>query len=329
MGSPLSTDAAFPGTMPGEDAGNCMEEPPADDSSTTQTSKTRSWWQWFVSLNREDGTVANPGGYDELNQDATVILRPNVIEGLSFNFNAPVSDSFMLGSGIDLGAKDCSGTFALTANYFTNRLVMLSRTTPTNGRINGRIFINHCPSFTTKAVADVGIEPDSSRVSCDFDYRAARSSSQIKLATGRVIAFNHLHSLSPNFAIGAEALVQARSGFCAMTFALKHDNSSHTTSLSLATFGPLVASYVRKVNKKVSFATEFFMDMRTKESHVTLGYRFDLLTATVVGHVDSVGRVAATLEERVNPALALSLSAELDHTRENHRFGFGISIGSN
>lgn len=298
----------------------------SDSKSKEPSGKHQSWWDWLTTHD-PSSDIPNPGGYDDLNQEAMIVLRPNLIDGLSFNFNAPLSEVFALGSALDMGGKDTGSVFAINANYFTNKVAMISRTTPSNGRVLGRLLVNHSPALTTKVVADVGPEPDSSRVTCDFDYRAMRSSSQIKVASGRIFAFNHLHSVSKSLALGGEALVQARSGFAAVTLGAKYSNASQTASLSVATFGPVIASYVRKVNPKVSFATELFVDGRTKDSLVTMGYRFDLSTSTVIGHIDSTGKVAATLEERINPALSLILSAQLDHPKEAYSFGFGVNIG--
>lgn len=294
--------------------------------SNEASGKQQSWWDWLTTRD-PNSDIPNPGGYDDLNQEAMLVLRPNLIEGLSFNFNAPLSEVFALGSALDMGAKDTASVFAINANYFTDKVAMISRTTPSSGRVLGRLLINHSPALTTKVVADVGPEPDSSRVTCDFDYRAMRSSSQVKVASGRIFALSHLHSVSKSLAFGGEALVQARSGFAAVTLGGRYTNASHTASLSVATFGPIIASYVRKVSPKVSFATELFVDGRTKDSLVTMGYRFDLSTSTVIGHIDSTGKVAATLEERINPALSLILSAQLDHPKEAYSFGFGVNIG--
>lgn len=296
-------------------------------TSTGAAPKNSSQWRFWKS-NSDNEPLPNPGAYDEINQEATLVLRPNLVDGLSFNFNAPLSESFMMGSTVEMGGKTNSGQFAFNANYITNRLVMLSRTSPENGRVNGRIFLNVTPAMTAKLIADVGPEPESSRLSCDVDYRGLQSSSQLKFASGRIIALNHIHSVTPRFSIGGEVLVQARTGFTAMTMAFRHSDASRIASLSIGNFGPVIASYVRKVNPKVSFAAELFVDARTRESHLTAGYKFDLTTATIAGHVDTAGRVAATLEERINPALSLTLSGELDHVKDNHNFGFGINIGS-
>lgn len=204
---------------------------------------------------------------------------------------------------------------------------MISRTTPADGRVNGRIFINHTPALTSKIIADVGPQPDSSKGSWDLDYRGQDNCAQLKVASGSVVAFSYLQSVAPWLALGGEGFLQARSQFSAMTFAAKYQHEKDQASLSIATFGPVVANYVHRVSPRVAFAAELFVDARTRDSHVSFGYRFDLKSATVIGLIDSSGRVAATLEEKINPALSLTLSGELDHAKQNHKFGFGVNIG--
>lgn len=291
-------------------------------SFASLASATSPWWR-----NIERSELPNPGAYEEINQEASLILRPNLIDGMQFNFNAPLSSAFALGSGVEMGSKDRPGLFALNANFYTNKLVMISRTTPSDGRVNGRVFINHTPALTSKIVADVGVEPGSSKGSWDLDYRASDSCSQLKIANGGIVAVSYLQSVTPWLALGGEGFYQGKSRFSAITMAAKYSHQSDTASLSVASFGPVIASYVHKVNPKVSFATELFIDGRTRDSHLTIGYRFDLKSAVVVGHVDSTGRVAATLEERINPAFTLTLSGELDHSKESYNFGFGVNIG--
>lgn len=285
-----------------------------------------SIWRWISDL-RGGSDVPNPGLFDDINQDAIAILHPTPVEGLSFNFNAPLSEVFSLGSSVELGAKEGPGQFAFNANYFSNNIAMISRSNASNGRIFARVIMNHTPTLSSKIMADVGHEPDSSRFSGDLDYRGLQSSSQAKLTSGRIVSFTHLHALSKAFSVGGEAMIQTRSGFAAFTVATKYNVPGESASLSIASFGPLIANYVREVSPKVSFATELFLDTRTRDSQVTLGYKFNLSRASVIGNVDSTGKVVAILEERINPAFTLSLCGELNHVNNTQSFGIGVNIG--
>ena len=281
-----------------------------------------AWWRNF-----ERSDLPNPGAYEELNQEASIILRPNLIDGMQFNLNAPMSESFAMGSSMEMGCNDRPSQFAFNAHYYTNRIVMISRSTPSDGRVNGRIFLNHTPALTSKIIADVGPQPDSSKFSWDLDYRGSDYSSQLKVASGGIMAVSYLQSITPSLALGGEGFHQNKSGFSAITLAGKYKLAQGTASMSVSSFGPIIASYVHRVTPKVAFASELFLDSRTRDSHLTVGYRFDLKSAVVIGNIDSTGRVAATLEERINPALSLILSGELFHQKEEYKFGFGVNIG--
>jgi mitochondrial import receptor subunit TOM40 len=294
-----------------------------DNSAPRVTDSNFSWWRNFPR-----SELPNPGAYEDMNQEATIILRPNTFEGMSFNMSMPVgSQSFSLGQSIEMGAKDSPGSYAFSANYFTNRLVMISRVTPVDGRVNGRIFYTHTPSLTSKIIADVGSEPDSSKASWDLDYRGTDFCSQLKLANGGIAAVSYLQSVTPTIAIGGEGFYQGKSRFSAITAAAKYSNGSDIASLTVASFGPIIASYMHRVNPKTAYATEMYIDGRTMDSHVSLGYRFDLTTSSVTGNIDSSGRVAAVLESRINPILTFNLTGEIDHARGESRFGWGVSLG--
>lgn len=311
-------------------AAAASSSPSSSPSSSSSSSSSSSFWRWLTSRPSADAgasDVANPGVFDDLNQQAMPILHANAVEGLSFNFNTPLSEVFALGSSFEMGARDRPGTFAFNANYFTSNLALISRSTPGNGRIFARVLANHSPALSTKLNAEVGAEPDSSRLACDVDYRALRSSSQIKLASGRILAATHLHAVTKALSLGGEAMVQTRSGFTAFTLGGRYQVPGHSLCATFASYGPIVCSYVRQVSPKVSFAAELFVDMRSRESTVNAGYKFDLTNASITGRIDSSGKVTAVLEERINPAVALTLCGELDHAKDTQAFGIGVNIG--
>jgi mitochondrial import receptor subunit TOM40 len=285
----------------------------------------KAWWRSFPR-----SELPNPGAYEDMNQEATMILRQNTFEGLQFNMTMPIgSQAFSMGQTVEMGAKDHPGAYAFAANYFSNRLVMISRVTPADGRVNGRIFYTHTPSLTSKFNADVGSDPDSAKASWDLDYRGEDFCSQLKIANGGIAALSYLQSVTPTIAIGGEGFFQGKSGFSAITAAAKYANGTDIASITVASFGPVIASYMHRVNPRSAFATEIFIDGRSRDSHVSCGYRFDLTSSSVMGNIDSSGRISATVEERINPVLSFLLSGELDHQREEYRFGFGVNIGGN
>lgn len=319
-----AAEASAAAARPDSGAGLSSDAKKKFETFSESVEATKGYWWWGF----ERSELQNPGAYDEMSTECNMILRQNLIEGLSFNMQLPVSQSVQLGQSFDLGSKDRPGMFAACGNYFSNNLVIMSRLSPSDERLNTRAFWNHTPTMTSKINADVGLtDPTSSKGSWDLDYRGSDFCAQAKVASGGIYALSYLQSVTPWLALGGEGFYQSKTMFSAITAAAKYSHGADTATVSIATFGPIMASFVHRLNPRVAFATEFFMDGRTSESHVSVGYRFDLRSATVTGVVDSSGRVSATVEEKINPGLALILSGELDHRREDYKFGFGVNIG--
>lgn len=59
----------------------------------------------------------------------------------------------------------------------------------------------------------------------------------------------------------------------------------------------------------------------------SFGYDYMLRQCRLRGKIDSNGVVAAYLEERLNMGVNFLLSAEIDHSKKNYKFGFGMTVG--
>jgi len=102
----------------------------------------------------------------------------------------------------------------------------------------------------------------------------------------------------------------------------------------------LTASYSHKVaeteKSKIWLATDIRLKPLSIDAHnrgedscgaASVGYQIDLRQSSLKGMLDSSGRVSTTVEERLNPAVSLLVSAQLDHAAEDYKFGFGMNVG--
>lgn len=324
--SATTSDPTTPNSSNPDESSSSSTEPLQSFSDVVdKKSKSRSgrWW-WGI----ERSELPNPGSYDEMAQDAQIVLRQNLIEGLQFNMILPQSANLATGIMFDMGAKDRPGQFGSLVNYFTNSTVVMSKFTPSDCALSGRIFYRHTPNLTSRVQANVTLmDLAESKGDCELDYRGPSYCAQLKFAGGGVCALSYLQSVTPWLALGGEGFFQTKTAFSAITFAGKYFHGKDTASVTVAAFGPIFATYCRKVNEKVTLASELFVDSRTRDSHVQLGYKFDLKHATCTGVITSEGKVSAVVEEKINPGLSLILSGELDHQREDYKFGFGINFG--
>lgn len=305
---------------------------------------TSSSW-WWKAIERTD--LPNPGAYEEINQEATAILRPNLFDGVRFDMNVPVTGAISTGHSIEMGSAQSPPGYALSVNYMSSTLVAVSRL-DMNGRLNGRLFYTHTPNLVSKLLvsrqpaedgaaaamiaaasgAPTPAPPTSSSTAMyDLDYRGSDYSANLKLGTGGIVALSYMQSLAPSFSMGGEGFFQTKNKFSALTAAARYVATDGIFTATVASFGPVIGSYVHRVSPRVSLATELFWDARSRESYVTAGYKFDLRSATIIGQVTSTGKVAAYLEEKLNPGVSFLLSGEVDHRQQQYKFGFGLQIG--
>jgi hypothetical protein len=104
--------------------------------------------------------------------------------------------------------------------------------------------------------------------------------------------------------------------------------TNKSVSTCIATLGHVGLSYTQKVNEKVGLSTElaFTAGQNGWESVWSMGYEYRLRMGMFRGHIDSGAKVAAYLEEFLNPNTKFILSGELDHSKKQYRFGVGLSM---
>lgn len=78
---------------------------------------------------------------------------------------------------------------------------------------------------------------------------------------------------------------------------------------------------------QVSLATDFMWNWNAREATASFGYDYMLRQCRLRGRIDTEGKIAAFLEERINVGVNFLLSAELDHAKKDYKFGFGLTVG--
>jgi mitochondrial import receptor subunit TOM40 len=86
-------------------------------------------------------------------------------------------------------------------------------------------------------------------------------------------------------------------------------------------------TYHQRVSDKAAVAADFLYNTNLRESVASVGYDYTFRQCRLRGSIDSNGKVAAFLEEQLGPGIKLLLSGELDHSRQDHKFGFGMTVG--
>ncbi|KAK1858789.1 hypothetical protein I4F81_001389 [Pyropia yezoensis] len=340
--SPAETTAATPPPPPTPSNGTTfVPKPPATpdmvgggsfmkfaSARSAAEAAAKAGTPWWRRVERTD--LPNPGGYEDISADASAILRPNLFDGVQLSMNLPLSPAFSIGHTFDMGGGGSPPRppgYAFTANYLSNSVVVLSRVDLT-GRVHGRAFVTHTPAVLSKVVAESTSEEGSAKATWDVEHRGSDAVSSLKVGNEGTLAASYLQSVTPSVSVGGQGFYQVKEQFSALTAAVKYADGGDLATATVASYGPVILTYMRRVNPRFALAAEMFVDARSRESLVTAGYRYDLRGATVVGQVDSNGRVATSVEEKIAPGFSFLLSGEVDHAAQEYRFGFGLQLGS-
>lgn len=217
-------------------------------------------------------------------------------------------------------------SYEFGANLIDQKGMLIGRLL-TDGRLNARVKYDVNESCSLKMQTQLANEKSFSQVMMDADLKGTDWQGQIKLGNNAFYGLNYLQSVTPALSLGGEAFWLGSQRKSGVGFAARHATDQAIATAQIATTGLLSATYVHRVGEKVSLATEFLWNWNTREATAAVGYDYFLRQCRLRGRIDSQGVVAAFLEERVNVGVNFLLSAEIDHSKKDYKFGFGMTIG--
>ncbi|GAB4814969.1 hypothetical protein N2152v2_002015 [Parachlorella kessleri] len=282
--------------------------------------------------------LPQPVRYEELQREVMMSLKPDLFEGLRFDITKPLNQNFALSHSVFMGNQDVPtagaqvvkmaiGTYEFGANLVTNKGNLLLGRINSDGRLTGRIKYDLTDWAAAKAQFQMAQEKGMSQAMFDCDLKGKDWNGQLKYGTSNFYGANYFQSITPQIAVGGEVFYlaeQRRSGF---GLAARRQADKSVATLQIANTGLISLSYVQKVSEKVSLASDFMYNVNSREATATFGYDYILRQCRLRGRIDSDGKIAAFLEERVNVGVNFILSAEIDHTKNDYKFGFGMAIG--
>ncbi|KAK9821212.1 hypothetical protein WJX81_000004 [Elliptochloris bilobata] len=279
-----------------------------------------------------------PVKYEELQRESMMSLKPELFEGLRFDFTKPLNQNFQLCHSIFMGNVDvptqnnqpvkmAMGTYEFGANLVSSKGDMMIGRILTDGRMSARIKYDVNDFVSLKAQMNLASEPGMSHGMLDVDFKGGDWNGQVKLGNNEFYGLNYLQSVTPSLALGGEAFWLGQQRKSGAGFAARHADAAHVATCQVATTGLVSLTYLQKVSEKVSLAADFLWNWNTREANAAFGYDYILRQCRLRGRVDTDGKVAAYLEERVNVGVNFVLSAEIDHWRKDYKFGFGMTVG--
>lgn len=282
-------------------------------------------------------TLPLPVRYEDLQKEMFMSLRPDVFEGMRFEFVKPLNPEFFLTHSIFMGNMEIPtqggpvykcpfSTYEFGTNILSKKMHLIGRMT-SEGRMNGRIKYDINDWLTFKWQAQLVNEPDVSQQMCDLDVKGPDFFGQLKFGSNGFFGANYLQSVTERLALGAEIFYmdeQRRSG---LGVAGRHVGDKHICAAQMANTGMLSVSYLHKIGEKAALAADFLYNSNLREATTSVGYDYAFQSARVRGKIDSNGVLSGFVEERLNPAVTFLLSGEVDHKKKDYKFGFGLQLG--
>ncbi|KAJ9081316.1 translocase of outer mitochondrial membrane [Entomophthora muscae] len=279
--------------------------------------------------------LANPGTYEEVHRDTKNVFPANLlIDGGQFEFIKMLSPNFQISNAFSLGSAQTPSSYNFIG-VAADEDSFFQATTDSEFNLNGRLHHTFGRGLTAKGVLQTGLNVAQSVYTLEGDYAGPDNAINIKTVnpspstgTGILVA-SYLQSITKNFALGSEVVVQRPSPEMedsVMSYVAKYATPQSTFVAQVHDQGVLETSYFHKVSDTAEFAAnlQIVAAPGKRDAICTLGAKFEFKQATMRTQIDTTGRVATLLEERIAPPLALLLSADLDHFKGQSRFGLGV-----
>lgn len=278
-----------------------------------------------------------PLAYEEIQREALMSLKPELFEGLRFDFTKMLSQKFALSHSLLMGSMEVpsqsadvikvpTAQYEFGANFLDPKLMLIGRLM-TDGRLNARVKCDLTENLALKVNAQLTSEPHYSQGMFNFDYKGTDYRAQFQIGNNAFYGANYIQSVTPNLSMGTEIFWLGQQRKSGIGFNSRYNTDKMVGTLQIASTGIVALSYVQKVSEKVSLATDFMYNHMSRDVTSSVGYDYMLRQCRLRGKIDSNGVVAAYLEERLNMGVNFLLSAEIDHSKKNYKFGFGMTVG--
>ncbi|XP_062196463.1 mitochondrial import receptor subunit TOM40-1-like isoform X1 [Phragmites australis] len=278
-----------------------------------------------------------PVPYEEIQREAFMALKPELFEGMRFDFTKVLNTYFTLNHSVIMGSIDLpsqgdevikipTSNYEFGANFLDPRMMLVGRVSH-DGRVNARVKCDLTDNLSLKINAQLTNEPHYSQGMFNFDYKGKDFRSQFQIGNNAFYGGNYIQSVTKNLSLGTEAFWLGQQRKSGVGFVARYDTKKMVVTGQIASTGMVALSYVQKISEKVSLASDFMYNQMTKDVTASFGYDYMLRQCRLRGKVDTNGVVSALLEERLTPGVNFVLSAEVDHWKKDHRFGFGMTVG--
>lgn len=296
--------------------------------------------------------LPNPGTVENIAREVQrdVFLNNYTFSGLRADLTKAFSISplFQVSHAFSMGSQGLP-PYTFAALFGTNKIFMQGNI-DNEGTLSTRFNYRWSPSLVTKTQIQIAPGPNQAMVQFDNEYTGNDFTASLKTLnpsmidgglTGIFIG-NYLQSVTPNLALGLEAIWQRaalnQGPETALSYCAKYKGRDWIASAQLAAGGAISTSYWRKLTDKVEAGVDLNLQFAglsgagmmggpvRKEGVTTVGAKYEFRMSVFRAQVDSTGKLSCLLEKRVAPPVQLTFAADMDHFKQQAKIGLAVSI---
>jgi mitochondrial import receptor subunit TOM40 len=302
---------------------------------------------------------SNPGPYEGASQDCKRLVMLDIHDGFRCDINKQLSPymavvhSFWLGTSMIPDGR--TKTYTWLTQVADESSLYMARVDPTRMSIDGRIHKSVLGGLAMCKL-QLGLSPDGQGDQClaDIDLNGQSWSANVKYGSvmgGLMYGCNYYQAITPKFSMGGEGMYIGAQQNMTTSYVLKYSIPAKGDGVELPKKAPgmpgpeapsstmaasynanqgLTLNYKRVVTpNRVTLGAELTANPASLESAVLLGAEFQWARSKLAVTVDGTGKMQSSLESKLGKEPGqpkLSLCAELDHMKDEMRFGYGLSI---
>ncbi|GMH93569.1 hypothetical protein TrVE_jg6862 [Triparma verrucosa] len=284
---------------------------------------------------------ANPGPWEAFNSDIKRYLFVDTFDGARVDLSKQLSPFLVINHNWWLGTTQLPN--GQKNNYTFTTQVMPSETTAVIGRADGNgmvearvhrgLIMTEDLQANAKLVCVTTPEfNEQNQMVADLDLAGKTWSGQIKYGAmmgGNVFGLNFVQAVTPSLSVGGDAMYLGSQNTSIGSYGVKYTGNSwcmagQWNGLQQSFF----CHYKKEVTKdRVTLAAEMQVQPGSGESAVTFGGEFNLKQSKISTVIDGSGCMKTVLDTKLGPAASVIFSGEVDHMKDNYKFGYGLTIG--
>ncbi|KAI3636426.1 hypothetical protein MIR68_005778 [Amoeboaphelidium protococcarum] len=297
--------------------------------------ETRGWVAAYNNWRKSWG-LPNPGKFEGMtNEVRGVFANQMLFDGAKFDFGKVLSPNFQVMHSFMLGSQVAPQQYSF-GTFFTSQQWFLRGVMDNDQNLNASVSYSPLSNLALKLSPSMGPQVPTS-VGFEVDYTGLDYSTYARVAHAaagnQIVSLSHLQSVTKGLAVGVEAALQklpeAQFTEPQLTYVAKYQAPDYKATVSYCQLGIMQATYFQKISEQVELGADLQvvnLNEQQRESVCTLGAKWDFRAASVRAQVDTTGRVATFMEQRLGPGFSFLMSADLNHSKGTSKFGLGLQL---